>query len=199
MKNVLKNSKKGFLMVIMMTTLLSFANEVSSFNIKNETTRTALGLDYVKPGNLLSIKDSNGVILHKEVIQATGIFSTGFDLTMLPDGTYSFEVDKGLEISMIPFSVKSGLVLFEKEKEAIIHKPHTRVEGNVVYVNKLALEEQMLKIYIYSTAFDEETLLHSETIENTTNIQKVYRLKGLEDGSHKIVFHTDGREYVKHI
>ncbi|MDO6759831.1 hypothetical protein Q4566_06420 [Tamlana sp. 2_MG-2023] len=199
MKNVLKHSKKGILMVIMMTTLLSFANEVSSFKAENETNRTSLTFNYVKAGNLLSIKDSNGVILHKEVIQTTGIFSTGFDLTMLPNGAYMFEVDKGLEISVIPFSVKSGLVLFDKEKEEIIYKPHTRVEGSIVYINKLALDGEPLKIHIYSTAPGSEGLLFSETIENTTNIQRVYRLKGLESGSHKIVFHSEGREYVKHI
>lgn len=199
MKNVLKHSKKGILMVIMCTAMLGFANEVPFFNIKNETSSTSLILKRAKVGNLLSIKDSNGVILHKEVIQTTGEYSSNFDLTLLPNGAYKFEVDKGLIISSIPFSVKSGLVLFEKEKEAIIYKPHTRIEGDVVYISKLALDGAPLKIHIYSTAAGREGLLFSETIESTTNIQRIYRLKGLEEGSHKIVFLTEGREFVKHI
>ncbi|OBQ55028.1 hypothetical protein JJL45_03865 [Tamlana sp. s12] len=199
MKNVLKHSKKGILMVIMCTAMLSFANEVSFFNIKNETSSTSLVLTRLKAGNLLSIKDSHGVIVHKEVIQATGNFSSKFDLTLLPNGAYKFEVDKGLVISSIPFTVKSGLVLFSKEEEQIIYKPHTRVEGNVVYISKLALNGEPLKIHIYAVATGYEGLLYSETIENTTNIERIYRLNGLEDGSHKIVFETEGREFIEHL
>ena len=59
MKNVIKHSKKGILMVSMLATLLSFANEeVPFYSIKNEANRTALTLNNVKEGDLLFIKDN---------------------------------------------------------------------------------------------------------------------------------------------
>ena len=54
MKNAIKYSKKGIVMVTLFTTLLSFANENSFFNIKNDAKKTALTLKSVKEGNQLS-------------------------------------------------------------------------------------------------------------------------------------------------
>jgi hypothetical protein len=110
MKNVIKNTKKGILMVTMFATLLSFANEAPFYTIKKDAERTSLTLNDVKQGNLLSIKDDNGIILYKELIQKSGMYTKEFDLTTLPDGAYIFELDKDLEINTIPFTVNSNEV-----------------------------------------------------------------------------------------
>lgn len=195
MKNVIKHSKKGILMVTMFATLLSFANEASFFTIKNEANRTSLTLKDVKEGNLLSIVDNNGVILYKELIQKKGIYTKGFDLTSLPDGMYVFELDKDLEIHTIPFSVKAHNVLFNKEKEKVVFKPFTRVVGNLVYLTQLALNNESLKVDIYSNS----ELVYSEKFENTENIQRVYKLTGLNKAKYKIVYHLNDREFKKFI
>ena len=199
MKNTIKNTKKGILMVTMFATLLSFANDASLFNIKNDAERTALTLYNVKQGNLLSVKDINGVILFKEYIQESGTYTKGFDLTALPNGAYIFELDKDLEINTIPFTVKSNIVLFEKENEKTIFKPMVRVEGDKVYVSKLALNEEPLEIKIYFEGLNGSELMFTETIENTKIIERIYRLDGLNTGSYKIVFYTEGREFIKTI
>jgi len=100
MKNVINSIKKGFLMATIFATTLSFANEVSLTTIKNDADKTSLTLTDVKQGNLLSIKDENGITLYKESIEKTGIYTKGFDLTALPNGEYSFEIDKDVEISI---------------------------------------------------------------------------------------------------
>ena len=117
MKNAIKYSKKGIVMVTLFTTLLSFANENSFFTIKNDAKKTALTLKSVKEGNQLSIIDNNGIILYREIIEKTGNYNKEFNLTSLPDGAYIFELDKDLEINTIPFNIKSNIILFEKEKE----------------------------------------------------------------------------------
>ena len=199
MKNAMKNTKKGILMVTMFATLLSFANDATLFNIKNEAKRTSLTLHKVKQGNLLSVKDTNGVILFKEFIKETGTYSKGFDLTELPDGAYLFELDKELEINSIPFTVKSNIVLFEKEKEKTIFKPMVRVEGDLVYITKLALNEEPLEIDVYFTGFNEAELVLSETLKNTKTIERIYKLEGLGLGFYEIVFHSEGRQFIKYI
>ena len=186
-------------MVTMFATLLSFANDASLFNIKNDAKRTSLTLYNVKQGNLLSVKDINGVILFKEYIQEPGTYEKGFDLTALPNGAYIFELDKDLEINTIPFTVKQNIVLFEKEKEKTIFKPMVRTEGDMVYVSKLALNEEPLEIKIYFEGLNGYELMHSETLDNTKTIERVYRLDGLNLGSYKIVCFTEGRKFIKNI
>lgn len=199
MKNVMKHLKKGILMVTMFATLLSFANEVSFFTIKNEIKKTLLTLKNVKQGNLLSIVDNNGVILYKELIEKSGIYAKGFDLTSLPDGNYIFELDKDLEINTIPFVVNSNNVIFNKKDSKTFYKPYTRVKGDMVYVSKLALNNEPLKIEIYFTSAINTELVFSETVEDTNIIQKAYKLTGLEKGDYRIVFKTEGRSFTKNI
>ncbi len=200
MKNTFKHSKKGFLMVTLFATLLSFANDASFYSIKNDVARTALTLKHVKEGNLLSIKDNNGVILYKESIQKSGIYTKGFDLTSLPDGFYLFELEKDLEIKTIPFSVKSSEVIFEKEKEKSFFKPYTRVKGDLLLVSQLSLNEAPLEINIYFSNdihSNDLELIHSEKIANTKTIQKIFKLSGFEKGSYKVICSSQGREFVK--
>ena len=185
-------------MVTMFATLLSFANEVSFFTVKNDAKRTLISLN-VKEGNLLSIIDDNGVILYKELIQKTGIYTKGFDLTSLPNGEYIFELDKDLEINTIPFTVLSGNVVFNKEEEKLIYKPYIRVKDNLVYVTKLALNKEPLKVDIYFINSSNTELIHSEEIENTKNIQKLYKLTGSEKGNYRIVLQSEDRTFTKNI
>ncbi|MEW4922468.1 hypothetical protein [Algibacter sp. 2305UL17-15] len=199
MKNVIKHSKKGILMVTMFATLLSFANDASLFKIKNDAERTSLTLYNVKQGNLLSIKDTNGVILFKNYIQGSGTYTKSFDLTALPNGTYVFEIDKDLEINTIPFTVKSNNVLFDKEKGETIFKPMVRINDDMVYVSKLSLNEDPFEIEIYFKGLNGSELMFAETIESTKTIERIYKLGGLDFGSYKLVFHTEGREFIKYI
>jgi hypothetical protein len=203
MKNAIKNTKKGILMATMFAALLSFANETPFHTIKKDAERTSLTLTDVKQGNLLSIKDENGIVLYKELIEKSGMYSKEFDLTTLPDGAYIFELDKDLEINTIPFSVNSNEVTFKKELEKTIFKPYARVKGDVVYVTKLALNKEPFKVSIYFTSFDglysESELMYSENIQNTKLINRVYRLASLDKGNYKIVFKTDGRVFTEDI
>ena len=202
MKNVIKHSKKGILMVTMFATLLSSANEASVFNVKTRANRTSLTLMDVKEGNLLSIKDNDGIVLYKEFMQQSGIYTKGFDLTSLPDGLYIFELEKDFEIKSIPFTVKSSNVVFSKEEEKITFKPFIQVKNDLLYISQLALNEEPFKIDIYFSSFNDPynlELMHSEKVEDTKNIQKVFRLSGLYKGIYKLVMHTNKKEYTKFI
>ena len=196
MKNVIKHSKKGILIVTLFATLLSFANEASFYKIKNDTKRTSLTLSNVKEGNLLSIKDANGVILYKESIQSTGTYRKGFDLTTLPDGGYFFEIDKDLEIETIPFTVNANKVVFNKEEGVTIFKPYVRQKEDIVYITKLNLNLERVKINIYGNYNGDFQLIHSDKIENTKIINKIYKFK---KGSYKIVLNSDNKEYTTFI
>ena len=195
MKNVFKTSKKILLTVAMLTTMLGNANE-ATFTVKEGLRKTALTISNVKEGNLLSIKDDNGVILYKESIQNTGTYRKGFDLTTLPDGGYFFEIDKDLEIETIPFTVKANEVVFNKYEGVTIFKPYVRQKEDFVYITKLNTNLETVKINIYGIYNGDFQLIHSDKIENTKIINKIYKLK---KGSYKIILNSDNKEYTTFI
>ncbi|KJD36852.1 hypothetical protein PW52_04265 [Tamlana sedimentorum] len=196
MKNVIKNTKKGFLMVTMFATLLSFANESANVIVTKNAKKTVITLQSVKEGNKLTIIDANGVILYKEVIAETGNYQKAFDFTSLPDGNYTVELDKDLEIDTMPFSVSASEVVFNNDSKTVTYKPYARLENGVVYVSKLSLNEAPLEVNIYDANSD---LVYSDNIDHKKNIQKAYKLEGLGNNHYKLVFKTEGKIFTQNI
>ena len=192
-------------MVTMFATLLSFANESSFYTIKNDAKKTSLTLESVKKGSLLSIKDNNGLILYKEYIQKSGVYTKGFDLTTLPNGAYVFELDGEVEIKTIPFTVKSSKVVFDKNLEETTFKPFVRVDNDLVFISKLALHNEELKIDVYFEDLNGDyasTPVYTETIKGTKKIERVLKLKTLgfeQEGNYTIVLKSNGREFTQYI
>ncbi|MFD0990638.1 hypothetical protein ACFQ1R_11060 [Mariniflexile jejuense] len=196
MKNVLNNSKKGFLMVTMFATLLSFANEASFYTFKSDAKRTSLTLNNVKQGDKFSIKDENGIVLYTEEIQKSGIYSKGFNFTSLPNGDYVFELDKDLETNTIPFTVKSNAVFVNKDLETTTFKPYVKQKNNMLFISKLAPNLETMKISIYADNNSEFELLYSEKVEGIKAIEKVYKL---EKGNYKVTISSNNKEYTTFI
>lgn len=195
MKNVIKNTKKGIMMVALLATVFGFANDSNNL-IKRDARKTALVLENVKEGNILTIKDNYGIVLYKESIKVNGIYKKGFDLTTLPNGEYTFELEKELEIKTIPFKVESNKVSFNKEDETTYFKPFIKQEEDLVFLTKLNLKKELVKIKVYAVHNGYSNLRHSETIENTKVIEKVFKL---EKGNYKIEINSNNKEYTEFI
>lgn len=196
MKNVIKTIRKSILLVTVFTTMLSSANEISTLISKEDLKRTALTIDNVREGDLLSIKNQNGIVIYKELIDFSGTYKKGFDLTALPNGSYFFEIDKEIEIKTIPFTVDSSIVAFDKSKEVITFKPYVNRKDDLVLISKLAPDLEPLSIDVYSKSNDDYNLVHSEEISGTQNIERVFKLR---KGEYKFVFIFNDREYTKFI
>jgi hypothetical protein len=195
MKKV-KLINKSLIMAAMCATLLSNANEGSSFIPKKEI----ITINDVKEGQSLIIKDLNGFILYKELIKKSGNYSKAFDLTDLPDGNYFFEMEMDMEIQTIPFNVVSNKVIFEKEKKTVIFKPYVRLKNNYVFINKLALNGEPLNVNIYYDGINGSSeLIYSETIKGVKNIGKAYKLMKYAKGNYKVELNSDGRTYYEYI
>ncbi|AUS05046.1 hypothetical protein [Pseudotamlana carrageenivorans] len=199
MNNILTNTKKGFLMVALLISTLSFANENAFYSINAEGNRTTLTLNYAKEGTALAIKDANGSVLYSETIKATGRYKRDFDLNFLPNGNYFFEINKDLEIKEIPFTLNAGVAKFNKEK--VVYKPFIRVENDLLYITKLAVDGEPLDVKIYFTEKNKHnsTLLVSEKLKSTDKIEKVYKLEGMNKGEFQIILHSGNRSFEKNI
>lgn len=201
MKNIISHTKKGILFVALCITMVSFANDNSFYDVKFEANKTTLTIAYVKEGSLLSLKDALGHVIASETIKTSGTYTREFNLSFLSDGDYMFEVDKGLELREIPFSVKSGEALFNKNKEKVVYKPFVRVSGNMVFISKLAIDGEPLDIEILYTPKNSpnSNVVVSERIKNQEKIEKAYQLSGSKNGSYEIILHTAGRRFEKKI
>jgi hypothetical protein len=185
-------------MLMMSMGIMSYAN--STYSLDNHKESTVLTLNNVKKGHQLVIKDANLLILYKEAIQQSGTYSKGFDLTALPNGSYYFELDKDVEIVIIPFKVVESQVTFEKEKETVIYKPTVRLDDNHLFISRLSLKAKPLTIKLYYRAISQgEDLIFSEEIENTKIVERVYELSRKKKGTYTIVFESEGREFVERI
>jgi hypothetical protein len=194
MKKVIR---KGVLMLGILTTMASYANEVSYASINKETKRTILKLNKVKEGHRLVIKDANGVILYKEYIKDSGAYSKEFDLTELPDGKYVFEIEKDVEINIIPFKVVSSKVTFNKEEESTIYKPVVFKRGDLVYISRSNFTELPLEYKIYYAYNDD--LIASENFKHDEPVKKVYNFSNARKGIYTVVFRTGGRVFVQKV
>jgi hypothetical protein len=176
--------------------MLSFANEFSTLTKEKTKKITKVTFENVKRGSMLSIKDHYGLILFKELIKNSGEYSKGFDLTALPDGNYYFELDKEVEIKIVPFEVLSNMVVFDKTKESTINKPFVTFKEGRLLVSKLALENQPLEIKIYD---ENNYLIYSEKLKEGQILERIYDVSKVAKGNYKIVMQSDGREFVKRV
>ncbi|AUS05047.1 hypothetical protein [Pseudotamlana carrageenivorans] len=201
MKNIIKNAKKGILLLALTVTMVSFANENSIYNVSVVANKTTLTINHVKEGNLLSLKNALGQVIASETIKTTGKYTREFDLSFLSNGNYMFEVDKGLEINEIPFSIKSGEALFNKNEEKVIYKPFIRVSADMVFVSKLAIDGEPLDIEILFTPKNSmnSTVVVSEKIKNKDKIERAYQLSSARPGEYQVILRTAGRRFEKKI
>jgi hypothetical protein len=189
-------AKTSLVIVVMFTTMLSVANEFTTLTKEKTKEITHLTFENVKRGSLLLIKDHYGMILFKELIENSGEYSKGFDLTALPDGNYYFELDKEVEIKIIPFVVLTNVVTFDKAKESTINKPFVAFKGGRLLVSKLALSNQPLEVKIYDK---NSHLIYSDKLTDGKILERIYDVSKVEKGNYKIVMKSDGREFVKQI
>ncbi|WP_452230677.1 hypothetical protein [Lacinutrix sp. MEBiC02404] len=196
MKKLIKNT---LVLVVLFTALLANAN--APLNNLKDAKRTTLTLKDVKQGDELIIKNAYGIILYKEVIKNSGNYIKGFDLTELPKGDYFFELNKDFTIKIIPFNVSNNSVAFKNDNESTIFKPLVKNKENKVYISKLSLNYQPLKVEVYYEDLESNNynLIYSETLENSNNINRILNLDIEKKGNYRIVTKTEGRTFVDYI
>lgn len=196
-----KNIKNGLFIIVMFVSVISFAKESSPIPTLFVNVTTEFPITYVKKGEKLTITNSYGVVVYREFIEQSGVYTQkGFDLTQLRNGNYLFELEKDLLIQIIPFSVSQNNVVFSKEKEITIFKPFVVSKNHKIYLSKLTLEQNPLSIDIYyddNSGITNYEKIHSEKIENTKVIERIYALDKKKKGNYKVLMKENGREFAQ--
>lgn len=198
-----KEVKTGILLVSMLATMLSNASKPEMVEKNFKIENTTLSIHNVKQGQQLLIKDSDGIVIYKEMIDKSGAYKKGFDLTALPNGDYYFELDKDIEVQVMPFKVVMNKVEFLKEKETKFFKPVIRFKDNKILLSRLSFDQKPLEVKVYyednSYYGGDYLLLHSEKFKDSKLIERVYQIDNLKKGSYKVVVKTEGREFTESI
>ena len=189
--------KSLVLVALLVAVTVSYGNEISGNKNDGKSVRTNVAFKNVKKGSVLSIKDTNGLVLYKEAIKENGNYSKGFDLTSLPDGDYYFEMNKDVVINVVPFKVIASVVTFDKTAESRIFKPVVFVNDKNIFVTKMSLGSETLEVEIIAESGD---LVYSEIIEKIGNtLGRIYDFSTSEKGNYTIVIKTKERRFVENI
>jgi hypothetical protein len=194
MKNL---ARKSIVAIGLMMSLSTFANNTEVTLKEKENNVTNIRFENVKKGSTLSIIDEHGLVLYNEAIEQNGLYVKGFDLTTLPNGDYSFELNSELKIVVIPFNVNSSEVVFDKESKESIYKPVLRIKDNIVFVSRATIDQTPLSYKIYYA--DNYDLVDAENFDELEEVKKVYDFSNSEKGNYIFVFESKGRKYSKTI
>ncbi|MBT8260886.1 MAG: hypothetical protein KJN82_06200 [Bacteroidia bacterium] len=185
----MKNLKVKLLAGILLLGPLS----IHATTITNESV-TVLKYEDVKEGYRVVIKDNFGVVLYKETIQNEGNYVKGFDLTTLPEGDYSFELEKDFEIKVKPFKVTNNKVEFLKNENYSIFKPVITKKKGYVYISQLAFENDV-KIEILNN----DSVIHSELVENQMELRKIFDFTEAPINDYTVIVKTKDRSFINNI
>lgn len=192
MTNMKEVIKKSALMLIVFLATQTYSNVADSIIIKNNENRNIIQIERLKAGSILKIKDEFGMTLHKEKINDSGYYSKGFDLSMLPDATYYFELDNADEIRIIPVLVEDQRTKRLESEESRIAKPNVKVDGQMVYVHQNSDEEQDLFITIYYEGYE---LAFEESVKDAKNVKRSYDFSSSLKGDYTIIVNTGGKTF----
>ena len=194
MKNLIKRS---LLIVAVLTTIVINAGNIAN-NVEVKVIDSKL-IDLKlnnSDGDLkISVFDSYGEVLYSEQFQGS-VFSKKYDIETLPSGDYYFEIEGQTKINVMPFTVTNKGVDFNNTIESTYYKPTVRQEGDLVYISKIALNNEDLEIILYDAGFN---TLYKEELTGEINFGKTLNLKMLKAGNYKIVMKSDGKVFEQKI
>lgn len=183
---------KVLVTAFMLGTLFSYSKNTNFNNISN-TKKVRVVFEETKKGHHLIIKDNEGIILHSEDVKKEGKLIKIFDFSKLKNGKYSLELEKDFEIIIKSIEIKNNQIIFDENSKKVIFKPVIRNEKNKLMVSKIAFDKEPLQVILYYN----DNVIYSETLENDTVLNRVYKLDKQEKGEYRIVAYNNGRTYSK--
>jgi len=192
MKNLIK---KSLILVAILTTTLTLGKSIEkSVNVKFISAKK-INLSFQNSdGNLIIyVKDKNDVTLYREPYSGEE-FSKLYDFEALSNGSYYIEIEGQTTIKAMKFEVRSKDIVFEGDFENVCFKPVVRIKDNVIYISKLALAGEVLKIEFYD---ERMILLHEEDLKDDTTLVRMLDISKLLVGNYTLVLKSDKRVFLE--
>ena len=195
MKNLMKS-------ILVLTIVFgSFSTNASNFAANIEVSRVEsklikLTLDNLEDGVSIQLKDSYGEVIYDENVDQNS-YIKNFSLVNLIDGNYTLEFRGNTVIKIKSFVIENNDVVLNSKNDVVIFKPTVTVKDDLVYVNKLANDEnESFRISIYD---EYSNLLHTENVTGLKNLGKKFNIASLEEGRYDFVMESNGEYFYKTI
>lgn len=188
MKKVLKNVT--FLVLTLIT--------VNVYSAKLELEKFYSGIDpeiELKTTKVV-VKNKKGRIIQQAMINLSETLLEDLELSSLPNGFYSFEIDKYSEIKITPFVVISNQVVIDQKNSQIIFKPVLRVNGMFVYLTQLNLEKKHMQVEIYDI---DKNRIYTEVLKDDIKLERIYDFSKYKGMKVQIKLKSQNRTFVHNL
>ncbi len=147
----------------------------------------------------VSLKDLNGVTLHKEMYSQTGV-NHPYNLKNLPEGRYILVVQYDDLIQMQPIKKQDDVLLIEDDSIQTILPP--QIDQSAGYLDVKMIYPTNLSVYL-EIKDDLGNVLYGRRVRSNGEVQKRFNLKQLESGEYQFSLDIDGplvdHRYTEHI
>jgi len=184
MKNVIKH---GLIALLVLNVASTSALSLNNFIVKNYN-----GLDSIKSGSRITIKDSKNKIVFNELVPNSIVEEDGYQLPNLGQGNYILEIEYDIEILIKPFKVEERSVVFLKDKAYTIYKPHLKVSDKQVHLTRLNLAKEEIVVKVYDQYGE---LLHKEKFTDQLEMKRIYDFSNLNEDKFSVILESNSRTF----
>lgn len=140
----------------------------------------------------LSIYDSEGKLLHSEMVDAKKNPARTFDLKALPQGTYFLETETKISRYKISILEKSASLSTNVVSE--VYKPAFVNKKGLIRVSLLNLDKSPVNIKIYDKANNE---VYDSNVIMEEDVKKVFNINDIHDEEYTFVMSYKDKTYSK--
>lgn len=177
----------------MVITLVS-ANAIAfedSLKIKNEKSFD-LVLTEVTKQTQITLTDKRNNVLYTNTIEGGSNFSKTFNLELLPEGDYFFEIEDEVRVKSIALEVNENNVSACSTAMDEHFKPMVNEKGNMVYVSQFSPSQDPLYVAIYNS---KNELIHEETLKGKMDLGKKFDFSRTASGEYRFFLESNGNVY----
>ncbi len=140
----------------------------------------------------LSIFDRNGVVLFRDKVNQRFDFKQKFNLSKLPDGTYTFEIESGNRIKKYQIEIIDSQTKIDGACEEIF-KPVINQKGELLDVSYLNLDSEDVTLEMIAPGGDQ---IVRDDFSGMQTVSKRYNLSKLPSGVYLVVVKTEDRSFT---
>ena len=143
----------------------------------------------------VQLKDENGLVLHKVVLNNNEKVNKRFDLTSLPAGNYDLEVENETSFTTTPIEVTASAAFVLDADQVTIIKPVVRQNGNLLDIILPSEDSASVSVTIFNNDLKP---VYRETVDGSTELRR-YDLSKLGKGGYRIKMRAQGREFIQFV
>lgn len=191
----MKTMKKVMLTIVMvMISTLAIANDKPTVKVKNAEAKTiavvAYGYGVAKTD--ITLKSGNGRVFYKETVLNGENFAKRLDLSQMPNGEYTVEVENNNSFTAIPVILENASAVVRSSDEVTIVKPTLSVVGDKLNV---AIDEANTQ-EVWVSIFDNDSNRLAFEKVSAENMKR-FDLSKLDRGQYTVYMFTEGKNFVQ--